>query len=124
MKYCCKCGAQLLDEAVLCPKCGCQVGGMDSSKDATTYNFSRTRETSEASPIVEEGSMVVWGFLGFFIPFVGLILFCVWHHDRPRAAKASGVGALIRVIASVVFVFLIFLILFIRIGSGAVHYYG
>ena len=23
MKYCSKCGNQLLDEAVMCPKCGC-----------------------------------------------------------------------------------------------------
>lgn len=26
MKYCEKCGNQLFDEAVMCPKCGCTVG--------------------------------------------------------------------------------------------------
>lgn len=26
MKYCEKCGNELLDEAILCPKCGCSVG--------------------------------------------------------------------------------------------------
>ena len=25
MKYCAQCGAQLVDEAVVCPKCGCAV---------------------------------------------------------------------------------------------------
>lgn len=25
MKYCQKCGNELLDEAILCPKCGCSV---------------------------------------------------------------------------------------------------
>ncbi len=25
MKYCAKCGAELLDEAVICPKCGCST---------------------------------------------------------------------------------------------------
>ncbi len=25
MKYCAHCGAQLVDEAVVCPKCGCAV---------------------------------------------------------------------------------------------------
>ena len=25
MKYCSQCGAQLVDEAVVCPKCGCAV---------------------------------------------------------------------------------------------------
>ena len=27
MKYCAKCGAELMDEAVICVKCGCPVGG-------------------------------------------------------------------------------------------------
>ena len=27
MKYCEKCGSELLDEAILCPKCGCMVRG-------------------------------------------------------------------------------------------------
>lgn len=27
MKYCTKCGAELADEAVVCPKCGCAVEG-------------------------------------------------------------------------------------------------
>ena len=26
MKYCSKCGNELLDEAVICPKCGCSTG--------------------------------------------------------------------------------------------------
>ena len=29
MKYCSKCGNELLDEAVLCPKCGCMVNEID-----------------------------------------------------------------------------------------------
>ena len=28
MKYCSKCGNELLDDAVICPKCGCAVEGM------------------------------------------------------------------------------------------------
>ena len=27
MKYCCKCGNELFDEAVICPKCGCPTEG-------------------------------------------------------------------------------------------------
>ncbi len=26
MKYCSKCGNELLDEAVICPNCGCETG--------------------------------------------------------------------------------------------------
>lgn len=37
MKYCTHCGKELLDEAVICPGCGCAVGGqgMDSNRNAT-----------------------------------------------------------------------------------------
>ena len=48
------------------------------------------------TPTVEkEGSKFGWGVLGFFIPLVGLILFLVWKNDKKKAAKASGIGALI-----------------------------
>lgn len=33
MKYCSKCGNELLDEAVICPKCGCAAGGADQVPD-------------------------------------------------------------------------------------------
>ncbi len=35
MKYCSKCGAQLVDEAVVCPSCGCAVAdaGTTATKD-------------------------------------------------------------------------------------------
>ncbi len=32
MKYCEKCGNELLDEAIMCPKCGCSVEGKQPSK--------------------------------------------------------------------------------------------
>ena len=31
MKYCTKCGNELVDEAVICPKCGCAVEQIDPS---------------------------------------------------------------------------------------------
>lgn len=32
MKYCEKCGNQLMDEAVMCPKCGCAAGKSETAK--------------------------------------------------------------------------------------------
>ena len=34
MKYCTHCGAELLDEAVICPKCGCWVNPASKSDQA------------------------------------------------------------------------------------------
>ena len=37
MKYCEKCGNQLLDEAIMCPKCGCAVAGKQPTKAQDEY---------------------------------------------------------------------------------------
>ena len=46
-----------------------------------------------------------WGLLGCCIPLVGLILFLVWKNEKPKTAKAVGMGALISVICSILFYF-------------------
>ena len=43
----------------------------------------------------------LWGLLGFCIPIVGLVLFLVWKDQKPKTAKAAGIGALISVILGV-----------------------
>ncbi len=55
-----------------------------------------------AAPVVDNGGFG-WGFLGFLIPLVGLILFLVWKDTKPKTAKAAGIGALVGVIVSVIF---------------------
>lgn len=32
MKYCCYCGKEILDQAVICPHCGCPVDSRNSSR--------------------------------------------------------------------------------------------
>lgn len=51
---------------------------------------------------VDQGGFL-WGALGCCIPVVGLILFLVWKDQKPKTAKAAGIGALISVGISVVF---------------------
>lgn len=53
-------------------------------------------------PNENDTGSIGWGILGFFVPLVGLILFLVWHQDKPKCAKMAGKGALISVIVSVV----------------------
>ena len=82
MKYCSHCGAELLDEAVICPKCGCSCGGKGG----------RAMAAAEDKP---EAWIKV---LSFFIPIAGLILFLVWMDDKPISSKAAGKWALIGLI--------------------------
>ena len=83
--YCRNCGKEISDQAYVCPNCGVLVQNTNSQK----------RIDEEA----DNGSKVGWGFLSFFFPLVGLILFCVWHTERPKTAKVCGLCALAAVIS-------------------------
>lgn len=99
MKYCSKCGKELVDEAVVCPGCGCAQGNMLKRQDDARNSG--------------------WALVGFCIPIVGLILYLVWKDDMPLRAKSVGKGALISVIAVPAFYILM---VFIAVLSSAVAY--
>lgn len=90
MKYCEHCGAELLDDAVICPKCGCKC---ENKIDSSTQTIGRNATSNQTNGIT--GESVGWFILGFCIPLVGLILYLVWKDSKPSAAKAIGLGALI-----------------------------
>ena len=74
MKYCTKCGKQIVDDAVVCVHCGCSVASKTAVDDAPSTAFA---------------------VLGFFIPIVGLILYLVNKDNSPKKAHSAGKGALI-----------------------------
>lgn len=84
MKYCSKCGKEIMDEAVICPGCGCSQDNRALQNQADSSSFG-------------------WALLGFCIPIVGLILYLVWKENTPLKAKSAGQGALVSVIVSVIF---------------------
>lgn len=64
---------------------------------------------------VQDNGGFLWGLLGFCIPIVGLVLFLIWKDQKPKTAKAAGIGALVSVIVGVVF----YVITFVIVGAGA-----
>ena len=64
MKYCSKCGKEIMDEAVICVHCGCQVAG------GTTVELNVQRQQKDLSPDVAKCAVV----FAFLMPIVGLIL--------------------------------------------------
>lgn len=58
---------------------------------------------------------ILWGLLGCCIPIVGLILFLVWKDQKPKTAKAAGIGALVSVVLAVA----CYVIFFVIIGASA-----
>jgi len=87
--YCKNCGKEVDEKAVVCPHCGVQL------KELKVENSNRDDYG------VDTGS-IGWGFLGFFFPIVGLILFLIWKDIKPKTAKMAGKGALISVIVEFV----------------------
>ena len=86
MKYCTKCGKELVDEAVFCPGCGCSVD----------YNM------NSAKPQEEDKISVGLCILAVFIPLFGLIYWAIKRQETPKKANAIGLTALISWIVSIV----------------------
>lgn len=84
MKFCTKCGKELVDEAVVCVHCGCAV------------------PNTTPAPAVQDAPNIGLAILGFFFPLIGLILYLVFKDNTPLKAKSAGKGALIGVIVSAV----------------------
>lgn len=90
--YCRNCGKEIDDNADVCIYCG------RSQKDNR----------------IEDNGGCGWTLLGLCIPLVGFILYLVWRDEKPKTARAVGLGALINILFAVFFYFIIFVI-----GIGA-----
>ena len=86
MKFCSKCGKEILEEAVICPHCGC------AASPPSTFQ-------SNADDQVSNGLCV----LSFFIPLFGIIYWAVKYRETPKRAQACGVTALASWAVGIVF---------------------
>ena len=78
MKYCSKCGNEVFDEAVVCPKCGCMISS------PTTSNSINSGDKADVGLCI----------ISALVPFVGLILWLVKRKEEPKKANACGIAAL------------------------------
>ena len=124
MKYCRQCGKELLDEAVVCPKCGCSTGYKVAVSDDidTTPRFcegevtmvhcvhcgAEVKDTANVCPEcgclaqvatvqgVSDKGVSAWAvILSLLVPIAGLIYAVMDWSDNPRSAKSCLVAALI-----------------------------
>ena len=85
MKFCSKCGKEIMEEAIVCPHCGCAA-------------------TPAASGVATNDQVSVGlCILSVFIPLFGVIYWPVKHKETPKKARACGIAALISWGISVVF---------------------
>lgn len=129
-RFCRNCGAQIAQDAAdgapadpfgQTDAQGCQQAQQPGAQPGATpdpfgsgynagapqgFNYDQYKQDHGENEQVSKG----WGVLGFFFPFVGLILYLVWYDNHRKRAKTAGKGALIGVIACVVFYVLVLLI--------------
>ena len=74
MKYCSKCGNELFDEAVICPKCGCAVEGAGEDLNASTNLLQRLSSKVQINGIIWLVIAVIQIFLGLLVNWVFLIV--------------------------------------------------
>lgn len=79
MKYCSKCGKEIMDKVMICPGCGC---AQENNVQNNVQGNSVPQIKEALSDIQKEvWSNSGWSLLGFFIPIVGLILYLVYKNS-------------------------------------------
>ena len=86
---CPNCGSENDSNSRFCNNCGSELNNLNNANTQTNN-------------VNKKESVIGWGFLGFIIPIVGIILFFVWKKSNPRKSKASGIGALISIVIGIV----------------------
>lgn len=103
MSYCGNCGEKIEADQDVCLHCGSMVNN----------SYKQTKK-----PVYEDNGGFGYGLLGFCIPLAGLILFLIWNTDKPKSAKAAGLGALFSVIATIVLSIIFVIIIFALASSN------
>jgi len=91
------CDYTVSEDCKCCPNCGEDPKTRKKNKIKEQAE-KEAKETKEIKTTIDPANLyVLWGVISFFIPFVGIILFCMWIKTKPKEAKAAGIGALARV---------------------------
>ena len=105
--FCKNCGKEMDDNAQYCPACG--------SSQAQS-------QKPVIAPDPNDSGSIGWAFLGFFVPIAGLILYILWARTRPKSGLMAGLGALVNVIATIVFCIVYGIIIAILASNGDIHF--
>ena len=101
MKYCTKCGKQIMDEAVICVHCGCKV-------EIITTTATNAEHNSSEPPKLPTLALT----FSFLVPVVGLILGIIGCSTISDAAyKKTCTNAIIISIVTMVVCFIVFTLL-------------
>lgn len=111
MKYCSHCGAELLDEAVICPKCGCPVETVPAK---TEVNAGQRDARGLGIASIVLGCFPFVPGLGSVLSIIGIILGAVGLHKSGTALHERHLNIAGLVVSCVTaFLSIIFVVIYI-----------
>ena len=137
MKYCVHCGKQVLDDAIICPGCGCSVqyGNQGGNNNGNMYkggakNNNNAQQQQQAPQYADNysGMSIAGMVLAFFSPLIGLILSIFAHNEAKRTGSGkslslSKVGIIISsVLLGIIAVVIIFYIIILIVAITGLGY--
>ena len=90
MKFCRHCGNEIMDESVICPKCGCATGAAPEQKETASTGGSSGLVT--AAKILMIVGTVITGCTGFLIPLAWCIPMTVSYFGKVKRGEPVGTG--------------------------------
>jgi len=63
MKFCSKCGNELFDEAVICPKCGCATGDLKQAKAQVPKENQNNKNQALSAALILGGIAIIVVFV-------------------------------------------------------------
>lgn len=130
MAFCTNCGNKLENDELLCPNCNSYQERPESTRVDGMSNGNALESSYQQPPYQQPGQPMYqqppqqqyqnyqpqapvdnggfgWGLLGCCVPVAGLVLYLIWKDQKPRTAKAAGIGALVSVAIAVVYYIII-----------------
>ncbi len=104
MKFCQKCGRELLDEAVICPGCGCAV--KDNSTEAAVGAAAEPKKTQVSLILGIIGIVFAWVFalVGHITSIIGIIIGIKEHKETGKMTglTLSIIGEVCSIFSSII----------------------
>ena len=90
MKFCQHCGAQLMDEAVICPRCGCAVAHKRAYNQSMNGKANGTDDLATAAKVFLILSCVICGCALF--PLAWMLPITITIFDKLKRGEPIGTG--------------------------------
>lgn len=91
--FCSKCGKEVSSTDKFCPSCGEKVVGVETNAGYQSMyqdnpGYQATNQTPYTPVSNNDEPNVGFMILSFFVPIVGIVLYCIWNKEYPLKAKS------------------------------------